>query len=251
MTRTRFVIGLPLGPWQTNCYVVGDRGAGRCVVVDPGQGAGERLPDLLEAEGTDCEAVLLTHGHLDHLWDAPRLARAWDVPVLLHEDDRWLWDDPLVGFGEVLAAQLRAKLDLDWDPPHEHLETVGDGRTLTLAGIDLTVRHNPGHTPGHVTYLARGLAEADVSVRPGGAEPSEEVLLSGDLLFAGGVGRTDLPRGSRRRLLRSLVETVLPLEDGVAVLSGHGPATTVGRERAGNPFLAEARRLAVAEPREG
>lgn len=250
MTRDRFVIGLPLGRWQTNCYVVGDRSRGRCVVVDPGEGAGERLPGLLEAEGTDCEAVLLTHGHLDHLWDAPRLARAWDVPVLLHEDDRWLWDAPLAGFDEALAGQLRAMLGLDWDPADEHLETVGDGQRLTFAGIDLTVRHNPGHTPGHVTYLATGLAGADISLRLGGAEPAEEILLSGDLLFAGGVGRTDLPRGSRPRLLRSLVETVLPLEDGVAVLSGHGPATTVGRERTGNPFLAEARRRAAAGPRE-
>ncbi len=236
----RFVLGVPLGRWQTNCYLIGDRDRGTGVLIDPGEGGETQVPALLERAGVRCEAILLTHGHLDHLWAVPSLARELDVPVLLHPDDRWLWDEPAAAFGappELLAAQF----GLEWDPPTDHLDTVTDGQRLSFAGMRFDVQHNPGHTPGHVTYLGRELADVPVGFALGDAEAaSEDVLFAGDLVFAGSIGRTDFPRGSIQDMFRSLVDTVLPLEDTTLILSGHGPDTTVGHERATNPFLAEA-----------
>ena len=238
-----FVLGTPLGRWQTNCYVVGDHELGTAVVVDPGEHGEQQVPDMLARAGVECEAILCTHGHLDHIWGVPALARELDVPVLLHPDDRWIWDDPAAAFGasmEMLTEQLGLP---PWDPPTEHLDELRDGQRLRLAGLAFDVVHNPGHTPGHVTFLGREMAGAPVSFDLGQAEQgSDEVLFSGDLLFAGSVGRTDFPRGSARDLLASLASTVLPLSDDTLVLCGHGPDTTVGRERATNPFLHEAAR---------
>lgn len=236
----RFVLGVPLGRWQTNCYVVGDRSAGSAVVVDPGEGAETAVPQLLEQAGVTCEAILLTHGHLDHLWGVPSLARELDVPVLLHPEDRWIWDDPAAAFGAP-PELLEQQFGLRWDPPTDHLRDVRDGDEVTFAGVRYRVQHNPGHTPGHVTYLGRDLAAVPVSFALGDADTAtDEVLFSGDLVFAGSIGRSDFPRGDGEQLLRSLVTTVLPLEDGTLILSGHGPDTTAGRERATNPFLREA-----------
>jgi hydroxyacylglutathione hydrolase len=239
----RFVIGLPLGRWQTNCFIIGDREQGTAVVVDPGEHGEQQVPDVLERAGVRCEAILLTHGHLDHIWGVPGLAERLDVPVLLHPDDRWLWDDPAAAFGappEMLAEQLGLP---EWRPPTAHLQDVKGDQRLAFAGITFDVHHNPGHTPGHVTYLGRELAGTPVTFPLGSADRApDDVLFSGDLLFAGSVGRTDFPRGSARDLLASLAETVLPLEDSTLVLCGHGPDTTVGVERAGNPFLHEAAR---------
>lgn len=240
----RFVLGLPLGRWQTNCFLVGDRARGTGVVVDPGETGAEAVPRMLDQAGVTCAAILLTHGHLDHFWAVPELARRLDVPVFLHPDDRWLWDDPGAGFGSLPPGALEQTFGLTWDPPTEHLQDVTDGQRLAFAGIDFEVRHTPGHTPGHVTYLGAGLSQAGVSFPLGAAEAaSDDVLFSGDLIFAGSIGRTDFPRGSTEQLFRSIVATVLPLEDDTLILSGHGPDTTVGRERATNPFVAQARQV--------
>jgi hydroxyacylglutathione hydrolase len=236
----RFVLGVPLGRWQTNCFVVGDRSLGTAVVVDPGEGAEDAVPQLLRQAGVTCEAIALTHGHLDHLWGVPSLARDLDVPVLLHPDDRWIWDDPAAAFGAP-PELLEQQFGLRWDPPTERLRDVADGEDVQLAGVTYRVDHNPGHTPGHVTYLGRDLGAVPVSFALGDADvATDQLLFSGDLIFAGSVGRSDFPRGDGDRLLRSLVDTVLPLGDDTLILSGHGPDTTVGRERATNPFLAEA-----------
>ncbi len=243
-----YILGAPLGRWQTNCYAVGDRDLGRAVLVDPGETAESHALELLASVDATCEAILLTHGHLDHLWAVPQLARALEVPVLLHADDRWLWDDPAAAFGappELLTQQF----GLEWDPPTEYLRTVADRERLTLAGLTFDVVHNPGHTPGHVTYLGRELSRATVTFPLGEADQgSDDVLFSGDLLFAGSIGRTDFPRGSMSDMLRSLASTVLPLEDDTLVLSGHGPDTTVGYERETNPYLRQAIEAHGAQP---
>jgi hydroxyacylglutathione hydrolase len=236
----RFVLGAPLGRWQTNCWVVGDRDRGSGIVIDPGEHGAARVPELLERAGVGCEAILLTHGHLDHCWAVPELATQLQVPVLLHPDDRWLWDDPAAAFGAP-PELLEQEFGLVWDPPTELLQPVRGGARLSFAGIRFDVEHNPGHTPGHVTFLGRELADVPVTFALGDADrASEDVLFSGDLLFAGSIGRTDFPRGSTPDMMRSLAATVLPREDETLVLSGHGPDTTVGRERASNPFLREA-----------
>ncbi|MCC5947391.1 MAG: MBL fold metallo-hydrolase [Nitriliruptoraceae bacterium] len=235
-----FVLGSPLGRWQTNCYAVGDRTTGRAVLVDPGETAETQAREMLDIVEASCEAILLTHGHLDHLWAVPQLARALDVPVLLHADDRWLWDDPAAAFGAP-PELLEEQFGLTWDPPTEHLRTVTHDERLHLAGITFDVHHNPGHTPGHVTYLGRELLGASVTFPLGEAtEASQDVLFSGDLVFAGSIGRTDFPRGSVEDMFASLVATVLPLEDDTLILSGHGPDTHVGVERESNPFLRQA-----------
>lgn len=245
MDRDRVIIGTALGRWATNCYVLGDRSRGRAVVIDPGEGGAEWVPRVLDDAGLTCEAILLTHGHVDHFWSVPELARRLDVPVLLHRDDRWLWEDPAAGLGAIPSGMLERYLGLRWDPPTDHLEELAGDATLLCAGFRIVARHTPGHTPGHVTYLAEGVADADIRFDSLAGPADADVLFSGDLIFAGSVGRTDFPRGDYATLLRSIVDTVLPLEDGTLILSGHGPHTTVGRERRTNPFVLEALRARV------
>lgn len=230
------MIGAPLGRWQTNCFIVGDRAAGTCVVIDPGEGGAEFVASTLGDESVSCEAILLTHGHLDHLWAVPELADDLDVPVFLHPDDRWLWDDPAGGLGFPSDA-LEQFLGRPWNPPSERLEDLHDEQEL-VAGRDirLVARHTPGHTPGHVTFTSDDLADAEVAFQ-NAPEPDADVLFAGDLVFQGSVGRTDFPRGSSEQLLEAIARTVLPLADDTLVLTGHGPRTTVGRERRSNPFL--------------
>lgn len=220
---------------------MGDRATGTCALIDPGEWGAEQVPSVLERLELTCEAIMLTHGHLDHFWAAPDLARALDVPIHLHPGDRWLWDSPAAGFGVPPAqaeALLQQQFGLTWDPPTERLVDLADHQRLTVAGVEYEVRHTPGHTPGHVTFLGRGLDRAPVQFAMGAADAAtDQVLFSGDLIFAGSVGRTDFPRGSSEQLMGSIVDTVLPLEDDTLILSGHGPDTTVGRERATNPFV--------------
>ena len=222
---SRFVEGFALGMWQANCYLVGDLEAGGAVVIDPGQDGAAAVRARLDARGVRCEAILLTHGHIDHIWSAPQLAAELDAPALLHTDDHYLWRDPAKAFGDLPTAELAAQFGLEWDPPDDVLEPLRDGQTLSFAGIDFMVRHTPGHTPGSSVFL----------VTDTGAD--EPLLVSGDLIFAGSVGRTDFPRGSARDQRDAIARVVLPLEDRTVIVAGHGPRTTVGAERAGNPFL--------------
>lgn len=222
---TTFIEMLTLGMWAANCVVVGDRERGRAFVVDPGQGGHGPVQEVLDRHDVTCEAILLTHGHLDHLWAVPDLVADLGVPVRMHSDDRWLWDSPAAAFGAPDAA-LKVQFGLDWNPPTEALETFRGNQTMTVAGFEVRVRHTPGHTPGSCIFISDGLA----------ADP---VCISGDLIFAGSVGRTDFPRGSFADLARSIHREVLTLDDTTRIISGHGPETTVGRERASNPFVAQ------------
>ncbi|CAN5911864.1 MBL fold metallo-hydrolase [soil metagenome] len=217
----RVIDRLVLGLWQANCFIVGNRDTGRAIVVDPGQDGADAVIARLDDLGLTCEAVLLTHGHLDHLWSAPQVAERLDLPVLLHPDDRWLWDDPAAAFGAPLAS-LEAQFGLRWEPPTERLQEMKDGQTLPFADLGLQVRHTPGHTPGSCVFVA---------------DDGEPIMVAGDLLFAGSVGRTDFPRGSMEQQNDSLRRVVLSLADDTTVHPGHGPDTTVGVERTTNPFI--------------
>ena len=221
----------PAGAFGTNCYAVASRPGSsairqECVVVDPGMDAVEPLARMLADDGLKPVAVVLTHGHLDHTFSVLPVCEGYDIPAYLHPDDFGMLSDPGRWHGPALAP-LISGIAL---PDPSEVRPLVDGAVLDLAGVRLTVRHAPGHTPGSVVFsLDLGSEFGDA---PG--------LLAGDVLFAGSVGRVDLPGGSWDAMLRSLRDVVLPLDDEAVVLPGHGPATTIGRERATNPYLAEA-----------
>jgi hydroxyacylglutathione hydrolase len=213
------IAGFPAGSFATNCYLVAPAPGSECIIIDPGQDAEPGITELLAAHRLKPVAVVLTHGHIDHVWSVAPVCGARGIPAWIHPADRALLSDPARGFPLMAGQQLFR--GLTFTEPDEVAE-LADGMTLDLAGVRLTVSHAPGHTPGSVTFL----------------EPGDGVLFSGDLLFAGSIGRTDLPGGDYPAILRSLERVCLTLPDETRVLPGHGPQTTIGAERAGNPFLA-------------
>ncbi len=222
----------PAGPLQANCYLL-SRGPGTgCAVVDPGMESIEGVRQVVREHELDVAAVLITHGHFDHMWCAQDVASEFDAPVWIHPDDRHLLSDPMAAISGQSAAMLRAQLGMhdvpEFTEPADVRDAV-DGAAIEVDGLTITVDHVPGHTPGTVFYRVDYPGPEDIS----------QVMFSGDFLFAGSIGRTDLAGGSHEAMLRSLRERVLPLSDDVAVLPGHGPQTSIGRERATNPFLAE------------
>jgi len=220
------VAGFPAGVFGTNCYIVAPSAGAECVVVDPGQDATAGIEQLLALHRLRPVAVLLTHGHLDHVWSVVPVCGAHDVPAYVHPADRALLSDPARGLSRDLGAMLGG---LEFTEPAD-VRPLEGAATLALAGLEIRVDLAPGHTPGSVTF---------------GLPGEEPVLFSGDLLFAGSIGRTDLPGGDYAEILRSLARVCLLLPDETRVLSGHGPATTIGRERAANPYLREAAPLAA------
>ena len=172
-------------------------------------------------------AILVTHGHVDHMWSVAPLAGTYDATAWIHPRDRHLLTDPMAGLSRE-SAQMLLGQDVSFAEP-DRVEELADGQALELAGLRFVVDHTPGHTEGSVTFRTPYDDAAEVS----------EVMFSGDLLFQGSIGRTDLPGGDHPTMLRSLTEKVLPLADDIVVLPGHGDQTTIGRERATNPFLLE------------
>jgi hydroxyacylglutathione hydrolase len=219
------VTGFPAGSFAANCYVVASAPGEECVIVDPGQDAQRGIEELLARHRLKPIAVLLTHGHLDHVWSVAPVCGAKGIPAYIHPDDRELLTDPAKGFALGVGQQLFGGLTFS-EP--DDVRELANGATLTLAGCEFTVGHTPGHTPGSVTFRTDDA--------PDGFEQGR-TLFSGDLLFAGSIGRTDLPGGDHQAMLRSLSRT-LTLPDDTLVLPGHGPQTTIGAERRGNPFLA-------------
>jgi hydroxyacylglutathione hydrolase len=217
------VTGFPAGSFQTNCWLAATGPGSEALVVDPGQDALPGIAELCARHRLKPVAALLTHGHLDHLWTVAPLAGANGIPAFVHPADRHLLTDPLAGF----APEARAAFGWLRLQEPDDVRELADGQVLALAGLRVTVDHTPGHTPGHVTFRLPAQE----------AEPLS--LLAGDLVFAGSIGRTDLPGGSMREMLASLATRFLTLPDETVVLPGHGPETTVGRERASNPFLAD------------
>lgn len=218
-----FIAGFPAGSFQANCYVIGGERGGDALVVDPGQDASERLSSVLAEHRMRPVAVLLTHGHLDHVASAAAVADAAGIPAYLHGADDYMLDDPLAALSPGAGVML-AGMDLTGLRPDTVL-TLTDVEELRLAGLTLQIDHTPGHTGGGVVY--RIGADGD---RP-------EVLLTGDTLFAGSIGRTDLPGGSTEQLMASIATQLLTRGDEAVVLPGHGPTSTIGDERRSNPFL--------------
>ncbi len=230
------VAGFPAAAFGTNCWVLARGEGAECVVVDPGVDVVAALDEVLERHRLQPVAVLLTHGHVDHTFSVAPVCGARGIPAWIHPDDRELLADPTKGLSADMTALFGGRLQ--WTEPDD-VRVLGDGGVVSLAGLEFTIDHAPGHTRGSVMFRLPG----------GGSIDASQVCLSGDVLFAGSIGRTDLPGGDHRQMLDSLATKVLTLPDDVVVLPGHGPHTTIGRERATNPHL---RGLdAPATPRRG
>lgn len=218
------IAAFPAGPWGTNCYVAATEAGSECVVIDPGMDAASGVADVVREHKLKPVAVLLTHGHVDHMWSVTPVAGTYDATAWIHPADRHLLSDPMAGLSRESAGMLLGGKYEFTEP--DDVQELADGRELELAGLTFVVDHAPGHTEGSVTFRT-----------PYNAAEISEVMFSGDLLFAGSIGRTDLPGGDHPTMLRSLRDKVLPLADDVVVLPGHGEQTSIGRERATNPFL--------------
>ncbi|MDQ3698011.1 MAG: MBL fold metallo-hydrolase [Gemmatimonadota bacterium] len=204
----------PVGAFQENAYLLVDDTARRAVLVDPGD-EGERLYRAVGGSGAELEAIWLTHAHVDHVGGIAAIKRLADVPVYLHPLERPLYDN-------AVQHGLLFGLRIDSPPPPER--ALAEGDTLECGSLRFSVMHVPGHAPGHVIIHGHGIA------------------FVGDCLFAGSIGRTDLPLANGPDLARSL-ERICTLPDDTVVYPGHGPATTIGEEKVSNPFLTGAARL--------
>ncbi|MCL2612233.1 MAG: MBL fold metallo-hydrolase [Nocardioidaceae bacterium] len=218
------IAGFPAGPWGTNCYVAATAAGAECVVIDPGKDAADGVAEVVREHRLKPVAVLLTHGHVDHMWSVAPVAGTYDATAWIHPADRHLLTDPVAGLSAESAGMLLGGKYEFTEP--DDVQELGDGTVLELAGLNFTVDHAPGHTEGSVMFRSP-YASADIS----------EVMFSGDVLFQGSIGRTDLPGGDHATMLESLRTKVLPLDDAIAVLPGHGGQTSIGQERATNPFL--------------
>src|SRR5262249_29534939 len=202
---------IPVGPLQCNCSIIGDERTREAMVIDPGDQI-EDILDILRREQLTLKQIVITHAHIDHVGGAMKLKAATGAPILMNQDD--------YGLLKMLGMQA---LWVGMRPPGrvEVDEALSEGRVLKIGAIPVNVMHTPGHTEGSIClYL-----------------PEDKTLIAGDTLFAGSIGRTDLPGGNFEKILRSLYTRLLALPDETEVVPGHGPETTIGAERETNPFL--------------
>ncbi len=197
-----------VGPLQENCYLVIDESTNQAVLIDPGEEA-ERLADAVQASGAELGAIWLTHAHVDHVGAVAPLVERFGVPVALHPDDRPLYDR---------APEIGLRYGMAIAPLPAPTMALAEGTPVQVGSLTFNVWHVPGHAPGHVAFIGHG------------------VMFSGDLLFAGSIGRTDLPLSDARAMNRSL-QRITTLDPSVVVYCGHGPSTTLARELVSNPFL--------------
>ena len=214
------ISAFPAGLLQCNCYVLAQRPGSDAIIVDPGQRAMGPLRRILDTNRLTPAAVLLTHGHIDHIWSAQKVSDTFGCPAYIHPEDRFMLTDPIKGIGPRLAQVLFGAM---FSEPKQVVELDRDGDKLDLADVTVTVDHTPGHTRGSVVFRVAGDAS--------------DVVFTGDTLFERSIGRTDLFGGSGRDLLNSIVDKLLVLDDKTVVLPGHGNSTTIGAERRANPFL--------------
>lgn len=206
-----------VGPIQCNCYILSDTISGKAYLIDPGAES-EELLEYLQKKKFDLPAILVTHGHLDHIGGIEMIRSEISAPVYYHAGDKPLYEN--------LSAQARMFGALPEDflarQPKVGEASLADDQTFPFGQGEIRVVHTPGHTPGSVCFHAIG---------------EESVVFSGDTLFEGSIGRTDLGGGSFERIMQSIKGRLMKLEDSVPVLPGHGPSTTIGAERRHNPFI--------------
>lgn len=211
----------PAPMYATNCWVIAAEKGSECIIVDPGMpDISAEIEMIIEEDGLKPVAVLLTHGHLDHTFSVVPLADGYEIPAYIHSEDRKALLNPGSLLGKELASSVSA---MSWSEPSEILE-LRNNQKFEAVGLDITAIHAPGHTAGSLMFTV-----------------NDEVLISGDVLFAGSIGRTDLPSGSQEAMQRTLASKILPLADHLRVLPGHGPDTTIEYERRTNPYLKQLR----------
>lgn len=206
--------------FATNCWILASSKGSECVIVDPG------MPDVSHEVSAICDennlkpvAVLATHGHLDHTYSIRAIADGYEIPTLVHPEDRVLLSNP----ERAVSSEFAATFINEKFSESNLIREVKNGEELNLLGLDFEVIHAPGHTRGSIMFKV-----------------NSEVLISGDVLFQGSIGRTDLPTGSSEAMFETLRKKVLPLSDSLRVLPGHGPETTIGAERKYNSYLKQA-----------
>ena len=211
----------PAPMFATNCWILAAEKGSECIIVDPGMpDISAEIEMIIEEEGLKPVAVLLTHGHLDHTFSVIPLADGYDIPAYIHSEDRKALLHPELLLSKEFASSLAGK---EWSEPSEVRE-LKNNQKFEAVGLDITAIHAPGHTAGSLMFTV-----------------NDEVLISGDVLFAGSIGRTDQPTGSHEAMARTLKTKVIPLGDHLRVLPGHGPDTTIEYERRTNPYLKQLR----------
>jgi glyoxylase-like metal-dependent hydrolase (beta-lactamase superfamily II) len=215
------IAGFSAGPWSTNCWVVSPGANQECVVIDPGFDSADRISKIVEENQLKPIAVLLTHGHIDHMWSVTPVADGYSIPAMVHAADRFLLADPVSTLTQD-SQQLVQTLGGSFVEPQTVNEFTSD-QTLSIAGLEIEILCAPGHTPGSVMYKFN--------------DKEQPVLFSGDVLFQGSIGRTDLFGGNWQSMQETLQNVVMPLADDLPVLCGHGSQTTIGDEKKFNPYL--------------
>ena len=205
------ILQLPLGPLQTNCYVLACEETGKTAVIDPSD-FGQKIADTVAENGWEVSHILLTHSHFDHVGGLAELKTATNAPIYIHPDAVAMLE---------MAEMAASRWNIPIIPPPPADKMLAEGDIIEVGKQKLEVLFTPGHAPGHVCFYLR----------------EHNVLFDGDVLFQQSIGRTDLPGGNYELLMQSIQEKLLPLPDETHVLSGHGPATTIGQEKQWNPFL--------------
>lgn len=215
-----FITGFSAGPWATNCWILAPAPNAECIIIDPGYESLETVTSITREHNLKPVAVLLTHGHIDHMWSVTPVADGYDIPAMIHSSDRQLLADPLSGISEASRVMIEQLSTKNFVEPTS--VKVFDGDTsISLLGYNMSVMHLPGHTPGSVGYLLE----------------DQGTFFSGDVLFQQGVGRTDLPGGDINAMALSMKKLFNHLPDETSVLTGHGESTTIGQERVSNPYI--------------
>ena len=216
------VAGFPAQMYATNCWVLATGEGSECIVIDPGMpDVSMELAELLGKHRLKPVATLLTHGHLDHTFSIVPVCDGYGIPAYIHSEDRNLLLNPAAAVSPEFGATLAG---MSFSEPRE-VKELRSGEEFELVGLKIKAIHSPGHTRGSLMFLV-----------------DEQTLVSGDVLFAGSIGRTDLPTGSSADMQKTLAKKVLTLRDEIRVLPGHGPETKIGDERKNNPYLIEAAR---------
>lgn len=213
------ITGFPAGPWATNCYVVAPSSDTECIIIDPGYESLQQIKEIVTEHKLKPIAVLITHGHIDHMWSVTPLADGYGIPAIIHEADRALLSHPEQGVSDA-GREMILQLGGKFSEPQSISTFQGDSQ-ISLLGFTFSMLHLPGHTPGSIAYH---LAE-------------QTTLFSGDVLFESGIGRTDLPGGSSVLMQQSIQKLFNTVPDETTVLCGHGNQTTIGVERMNNPYI--------------